>query len=79
MTSTRIYSHEGFLSDGKQMGGLRLPLSASVYLDHARDIERVDPSKGICGYKHYTTVCVDFLLRISKTDSLKHCRYRFGQ
>jgi hypothetical protein len=60
-----------FLSYGKKMGCLLGPGLASIDLNHARDIERIDLGKRICGNENYARVCVDFLLGISKLDGLE--------
>ena len=54
------------------MGCLCLPLLAGIYLYHARDIERINPSERVCGDENDTTVCVNLLLQISEADGLEH-------
>lgn len=58
------------------MGGLGRPLLPGIDLDHAGDVERVDPSERVRRYEHDARIRIDLFLGISETDGLQDWRRR---
>lgn len=66
-------SRECLLGNGEQMGSLGSSLFPRIHLHHPRDIERINPSKRVGSYQHYSTVCVYLFLGVSQSNRLENC------